>query len=200
MIITDPYDAASTGLKLPKSSADFITVSHQHDDHNNVSGISTTARREEPFVIDGPGEYEVAGVSILGIPSWHDEKDGNKRGENTIYIFTIEGMRVVHLGDLGEQLNEKQLELINGVDLLFIPVGGTYTLDPAGAAKLVGLVEPGVVIPMHYQIPGLKMKLAPVKDFLNQMGISKAKELDSLVISRDKLPIEKEVVVLNART
>ena len=200
IIVTDPFTSAAIGLKLAKTSADFITVSHQHEDHNNTTQISGTARRKEPFVIDGPGEYEVAGVSVLGIPSWHDNKNGVERGENIIYVISFEGLRLVHLGDLGHQLNEKQLELINGVDVLFLPVGGTYTLDPAGAARLVTQVEPGIVIPMHYQLPGLKLKLAPVKDFLAQMGVGQPKKLASLVISRDKPVEEKEVVVLDART
>lgn len=199
IVVTDPFLPSATGLKLPKVSADIVTVSHQHEDHNNTTGILPTARHQKPFVIDAPGEYEVGGVSVLGIPSWHDFKNGSQRGENTIYIIGLDDFRLVHLGDLGQALTEAQVEQLNGIDVLFVPVGGTYTLDPKQAADLVNQVEPALVIPMHYQLPGLTLKLAPVKDFLTQIGVKEAKKLDKLVFSKESLPEEKEVVVLDAR-
>lgn len=159
-----------------------------------------TVKRSAAFVINEPGEYEIAGVSILGIPSFHDNSQGSKRGRNAIFIIDIDGLRLVHLGDLGHKLDEPQLEEINGSDLLFIPVGGDFTIDAKKAAEVINQVGPKIVTPMHYCLPGLKFKLAPVGDFLKEMGAMEIKPVDKLVLSKDKLPEEKEVVVLNVRS
>ena len=200
ILLTDPFNPEFTGLKFPKTSADIITVSHPHEDHNYTIAVAGTTKRTTPFVINEPGEYEMAGVSILGISSFHDNSQGIKRGKNTIFIMEIDGIRLVHLGDLGHKLDESQLEEINGSDLLFIPVGEEFTLDVQKAVEVVNQVAPRIVIPMHYYLPGLKFKLAPVDDFLKEMGAVEIKPVDKLVLSRDNLPEEKEVVVLNARS
>jgi L-ascorbate metabolism protein UlaG (beta-lactamase superfamily) len=192
ILVTDPY-GSSIGFKMPSVSADIVTVSHDHHDHNYIQAVGKTARRE-PFVISGPGEYEILGVSVFGIPSFHDNSQGEKRGKNTICVIDIEGMRLVHLGDLGHRLNDKQLEEVNGVDILFIPVGGTFTLGPRRAVEVVAQLDPKVVIPMHYQVPGLTLNLAPVDEFLKELGVE-TKPVSKLVISRDKLPEEREVVI-----
>lgn len=197
-LITDPYHP-SIGLKLPKISADIITVSHEHDDHNYIEAVNGTARRPKPFVIKGPGEYEVADVSIFGISSFHDASKGSKRGKNTIYVIEMDGLKLVHLGDLGHFLNEKQLEEINGVDILFIPVGGVYTLDARQAAEQVKKVQPRIAIPMHFKLAKLTLDLASVDDFLKELDEEKIQSLDRLVISCDRLPEERETVVLNAK-
>lgn len=196
ILVTDPF-ADSIGLKMPLTSADIVTLSHNHDDHNNSKAVGKTTRRE-PFVVDTPGEYEVSGVFIFGIGTKHDASNGKKRGLNTVYVINMDGMRLVHLGDLGHKLSEKQLEEINGVDILFIPVGGTYTLGPKEAAAVVSQIEPRIVMPMHYQVPGLNLKLKPVDEFLKEMG-SEAKPASSLTTSREKLPEEREVVVLKRK-
>ena len=196
--MTDPYDP-SIGLKAIKATADIITVSHDHYDHNNTSAVKGTKRRKEPFIVAGPGEYEISGVSIFGLSSFHDQKGGKERGRNTIYFINLDDLKLVHLGDLGHKLNDEQLEEINSPDLLFIPVGGTYTLDASLAVEVIGQIDPKIVIPMHYQLPGLTIKLAPVDDFLKEMGVEKIKPVAKLVISKDKLPEEREVVVLNVR-
>jgi len=196
IIVTDPY-RDEIGLKMPKVSADIVTVSHQHHDHNNVAAVGRTARRE-PFIISGPGEYEILGVAIFGLASFHDAEKGAKRGKNTIYIFSLDGLRLVHLGDLGHKLDEGQLEEVNGTDILFVPVGGVYTIGPRLAAEVVGQIQPKIVIPMHYQVPGLSFQLAPVDDFLKEMGVE-VKPVEKLVISPDKLPEEREVVVLRRK-
>lgn len=200
ILLTDPFEPSSTGLKFPKTFADIITVSHSHPDHNFFEGVKGTKRRPQPFVITGPGEYEIGGVGILGISSFHDEVGGKKRGKNTIYIINMDEIKLVHLGDLGHQLAEEQIEEINGVDVLFVPVGGKYTLDSQGAIEVVGKIEPRIVIPMHYKLPGLAFDLAPVEEFLKLAGGEEIKPLPKLLITKEKLPEEKEVVVLNARS
>ncbi len=195
-IITDPYSPAYTGLnKLKTVTGDIVTISHQHDDHNFVGGVKGTAQRPSPFVIDGPGEYEVNGVFVQGVSSHHDEKKGQSRGDNTIYCFEMEGIRLVHLGDLGTELSSGQLEDVNGCNVLFVPVGGTFTVDAAAAVKIVNQIEPQLVIPMHYRLPGLKFELAGVEEFLKEAGEEK-NEVDKLVVSKDSLPENREVVVL----
>jgi len=192
-IVIDPYDE-STGLKLPNLSADIVLVTHDHHDHNNVKGVKGT-----PFVIQGPGEYEVKEVFINGIPSFHDDKDGKERGQNTIYVIEVEDMRFCHLGDLGQkQLTDEQLEKIDAVDVLMIPVGGEYTIDSSSAQKIISQIEPRIVIPMHYNLPKLKDKLDEVSKFLKTMGKPSIAPQDKLVVKESTMPKEgaMEIVVL----
>lgn len=197
-LVTDPFDPY-IGFKLPKISADIVTISHDHKDHNNKEAVSGTTKRKKPFVISGPGEYEIAGVSIFGVATFHDPSGGSKRGTNTVYVIALDGMRVAHLGDLGHNLTERQLEEVNGADILMIPVGGTYTINAKEAIEVVGQVEPKIIIPMHYRLPGLTIKLAPVEEFLKEIGAEAAQPAPKLMISKDKLPQEREVVVLKKR-
>lgn len=197
-LLIDPF-SPEVGLKLPRIATDIVTITHDHYDHNNT-GIVQAKMREEPFIIKGPGEYEVSGVSIFGVATYHDNSLGKERGRNTIYIIIMDGIRLAHLGDLGHILTDEQLEEVNGVDILFIPTGGIYTLDAKEAVEVIGQIEPKVVIPMHYQLPGLKIKLNPVEDFLKEMGLKEIKPLDKLVVSRERLPEERAVVVLNAKS
>lgn len=149
-LVTDPY-GSMTGLKMPSVSADVITVSHAHEDHNNVKAVSGTSRRKEPFVIDSPGEYEVEGVSVFGFSTFHDAQGGKERGDNTIYVIQAEDLRILHLGDLGHELTEKMIEEIDGIDIVMIPIGGFYTVDADKAIKIVESVDPYFVLPMHYR-------------------------------------------------
>jgi len=170
-IVTDPFDPKFVGLRYPAVEADIVTVSHLHADHNQT-GLVKNVRK----VIDGPGEYEVMGVSVLGFTSFHDEKKGSLRGKNTIFVFEADGLRLAHLGDLGESLTHEQLSQLGNIDVLFIPVGGEYTIGPKEAVRVVGEVDPFFIIPMHYQVPGLNKeafaKLYPVTDFLSESGLS----------------------------
>lgn len=192
-ILVDPYDPAKVGLKLAKQDADVVTVSHAHRDHDYTEVMKTP----DYLLLDAPGEYEVKESEIIGVSSYHDDKQGAERGLNTIFTYEIDDIKVCHLGDLGVELTSEQLEKVDGVDILLIPVGGTYTIDAKTAVKVISQVEPKIVIPMHYkQGEGFK-DLAPVSDFLHEMGVE-AKTQDKLkVVSRD-LPTELEVVVLNA--
>ena len=197
-VVTDPYHS-SFGLKLPKASADIVTISHDHDDHNFFEAVSGTARRNKPFVISKPGEYEVAGVSIFGLPSFHDASKGRERGKNIIYVIEQDGLKLVHLGDLGHFLDDELLEEINGVDILFVPVGGVYTLNAKQAAEQVNKIHPKITIPMHFKMGKVTLDVAPVDDFLKELGEEKKQAVDKLIISYDKLPEEGETVVLNAK-
>ena len=156
----------------------MLLVTHDHPDHNNVKGVKGT-----PFVIQGPGEYEVKEVFIHGIPSFHDDKEGKERGLNTIYVIEAEEMRFCHLGDLGQkQLTDEQLEKIEAVDVLMIPVGGKYTIDSSEAQKIISQIEPKIVIPMHYALPKSNSKLDDVSKFLKTMGKPSVVPQDKLVV------------------
>ncbi len=179
-VVTDPYDERVG--KFPKDvTADIVTVSHHHADHDQVQLVHGSR-----FTVDGLGEYEIKGVSIIGISTWHDDKQGQERGPNIVYIIEIDNMRVCHLGDLGHKLSEAQLEEIGSVDIVMIPVGGVYTIDAKTAVDVVKQLDPWVIIPMHYQ---------KVDEFLKEMGKT-VEPQTKLVISRDKLPEETQVVWL----
>ena len=191
IVATDPFDK-SVGLKAPKCEANIVTVSHDHYDHNNVSAI-----KGSPFVIKGAGEYEVKGVFIEGVEAYHDEKAGAERGKNIIYRLDLDGMSVAHLGDLGHTLDAKQLDKLEGTDILLIPVGGVYTIGAKKAVEVVSQIEPRIVIPMHYSVPGLKIKLEGVDKFIKELGIKPTYE-EKLKISKNDLPAEEmELVILS---
>jgi len=194
-VVCDPFDSSAVGLKFPKHvAADVVTVSHDHPDHNAVGEIEGS-----PFVVRGPGEYEVKGVGVVGLNSFHDDEKGAKRGKNTIYRIEIDGVAVVHLGDLGHALTTKEVDDLDGVSVLLVPVGGVYTIDPAAAVTLVNEIEPSIVIPMHYGRPELDKKtfdgLSPVDAFLKEIG-KEATPQAKLALTKDKLPAEMQVVIL----
>lgn len=189
VFVTDPVDA-SLGLKIPSQAADVVLFSSPSKIELNKI-INETVSRQELFVIDSPGEYEVGGIFILGIA-----------GEKTnFYVITIDGLRLVFLGGLSGKLSNKQIEEFDGVDLLFLPVGDKENfLAPKPATEIINQLEPKIIIPMSYQLPGLKLDLAPLNLFLKEMGQEEKAPLDKLLITKDKLPLEKEVIVLNARS
>lgn len=194
-VVTDPY-GGMVGIPFPKhTTADIVTVSHDHEDHNAAQLIEGN-----PFVVRGPGEYEIKGVGIVGIGVFHDDAGGAKRGNNTIYRIELDGISIVHLGDLGHELNASQVDSLDGIDILLVPVGGVYTIDAATAAKVVHEIESSVVIPMHYNKPGLDQKafghLSGVEAFLKEMSKGDVVAQPKFSISKDKLPEEMQVVVL----
>lgn len=192
-IVIDPFDE-KIGLKVPNFSADILLVTHGHADHKNTDAI-----KGKPFLIESPGEYEVGGVFVLGIHSFHDDANGKERGANTIYKIEAEDMKICHLGDFGQkQLTDEQLEQIGQVDILMIPVGGTFTIDSSGAQRVIGQIEPKIVIPMHYSLPKLAVDLDGVDKFLKAMGKKEIEPQDKLVIKASALPKERdmEIVVL----
>src|SRR3989344_1142508 len=191
-VVIDPY--SDIGLKLPRLSADIVMVTHDHPDHNNIGAVAGS-----PFVIQGPGEYEIKEVFIRGIPSFHDDKEGKERGSNTIYIFESENMKFCHLGDLGQsQLSDEQMEKIDSVDVLMIPIGGVYTISANAAQKIISQIEPKIVIPMHYKIPGLKVELDELSKFLKIMGKNAIEPVDKLTLKFSLLPKEgaMEIIVM----
>jgi len=187
-IVIDPY-TKDYGLRLPKLEADLLLITHDHKDHNNVKGVDGT-----PFVIKGAGEYEIKSIFIHGIPASH----GEDLGETNIYTIEVEGIRVCHLGDVGQQLTDDQVEKIGDVDILMVPIGGQYTVDGEGAQKIIKQIEPKVVIPMHYDITGLKLekKLDDVKGFLKTMGYDNITPESSFKVKKGGLPPEMKIVVL----
>lgn len=196
-VVTDPY-SDTVGLTLPNISADIITVSHQHPDHNAVEKIKGTARRAEPFVVSYPGEYEVGGISVFGVQSFHDDKKGEDRGRNTIFSIVIDEMRVCHLGDLGHQLSSSQLEEIGVIDVLLCPVGGHFTIDPKEAMAVIQQIEPSYIVPMHYKTDKhseMFAEVQPLESFLKEYGSQPAAQ-PKLVVEKLKMPEETELVVL----
>lgn len=191
VVVTDPYDKETFGKLMPKAMADIVTVSHSHHDHWAVERISGS-----PFIIQGPGEYRIKAVEIFGLPSFHDKKNGQERGRNTIYLYRIDNLRVCHLGDLGQKLNDKQRERLNGIDVLMVPVGGVYTLNAKEAVSVVEQLEPKIVIPMHYKTQDLKVKLEPLEKFLLEIGKENIRPVKKLTVTPSSLPEEREVVWL----
>lgn len=184
-VVIDPYHP-KFGLKLPRNlTADLLLMTHAHEDHAYRDGVSGT-----PFVVQSPGEYEARGVFVYGIPTWHDRVQGKERGGNTMYRIETEGMTIAHLGDLGHTLSDEQLEQLNGIDILLVPVGGTYTIDVKEAIDVVQSIEPRIVIPMHYHVPGLTVKLAGVDAFLKALG-APHERVDKLKIVKKDLPQEE---------
>lgn len=195
-VVIDPYNAEFTGLKPLKIEGNIVCITHDHQDHSEAA-IVKGVDDGRPFVINGPGEYEISGVNIVGIGSFHDDKQGAERGKNTIYLVNIDEVNIVHLGDLGQKkLTQEQIESLSICDVLMIPVGGVYTIEAKDAPDIIAQIEPKIIIPMHYKTANLKFNLAPVDDFLRVMGKEKVDVLQKLSISRERLPEEPEVVVL----
>lgn len=192
-VAIDPFDPEFTGLKLPKDTqADVVLKTHEHKDHSNFAAIAG-----DPIQISGPGDYEVKGVAIVGVGVYHDSVSGQERGKNTIYNVEIDRLNIVHLGDLGHKLSDQQIQEIGSVDILLIPVGGKFTIDGKLAAEVAADLEPRVIIPMHYLLPGLKFELGTADAFLKEMGKEEGEVLSKLTITKDKLPDEPQVVVLS---
>lgn len=196
-VVTDPFDSKMVGFKYPSTEANIVTISHDHEDHNKANLI-----KGDPKIISGPGEYEIKEVSILGFPSYHDSKKGEERGKNTIYVFEIDGIRICHLGDLGEKLSETLIEALGEIDVLLIPVGGTYTIGSKEAAELVREIEPSYVIPMHYLADGMNKasfeKLEPVDPFLREVGLT-VEKMPKLSIKKEEIDTEVQKVILLER-
>ena len=196
ILITDPYNC-ELGLKpLQQLKADIVTVSHNHGDHNNIGVISGIDKKTPPLIISDPGEYEIKNVFIYGISCFHDKEQGKQRGLNTIYLIKINEITVAHLGDLGHILSDEQLEKIEKVDILLIPVGGTVTINAKEAKQIISQIEPKIVIPMHYQIPGLEKTLDGVDKFYSEMSIKKPEIISKLKISRKDLISQIEMKII----
>lgn len=174
VILMDPFYEQAVGYGMPGIKANIVTISHDHDDHNNVPAAGDYAD-----VLIGEADFISFGMDIIGIKSYHDAESGRLRGENTIFCFEMDGIRVCHLGDLGHKLTKSLIKEIGQVDLLFVPVGGGYTIDASGADKVIEALHPAIAVPMHFQTAALNFPLAPLDDFLKEkMYTGPLEELD----------------------
>ncbi len=192
-VITDPY-APEIGYSIGKPKARAVTVSHQHPGHSYTEAVGGDPK---PKIVERPGEYEIGGVLIIGIATFHDKEGGKKLGKNTVYLLEIDEVTICHLGDLGHVLTDEQVEEIDDVDVLLLPVGGVSTINASTAAALVRLIEPKVVIPMHYKTPALKRELDPVDKFLKEIGARQVEPLAKFSVSKSSLPPTTQVILLD---
>lgn len=194
-VVTDPYDK-TLGLPLPRPKADIVTISHDSPHHNHTAGLKGDFK-----VVDGPGEYEIGGVFISGIHLTGPKKVSSEDvAQNNIYVIYIEDIAVCHLGDLSHVPTQNQVEDLGSIEVLMVPVGGQNALNAAQAAEVISLIEPYIVIPMHYQLPDLAIQLDPVEKFLKEMGLAKVDTVDTLKLTKSSLPEETQVVLLEAKS
>jgi len=198
-VVTDPYDNKSIGYDSLKLRSDIVTVSHAAPGHSNTDAVKGTSH-----VIDGAGEFEIGGVFITGVQTDGNsagrkkaKKDGEASGRNTVYVFDYDGITVAHLGDLKEVPTQSEIELLGTINVALVPVGGGGGLNAAKAAEVISLIEPNLVIPMHYSTPAAKVSLDSLNKFIKEMGLSKAETQPSLKVTRSGLPNETHVVVLD---
>ncbi len=192
-LITDPY-AGSVGLSMAPESADIVTVSHDHLHHSFSEAVEGG-----PRVLEGPGEYEVANFYITGFGTRRQVEEG-AREINSVFTMRAEGLVLCHLGDLNQALSPAQVQRLSPIDVLFVPAGGTCTINAAMAAELVNLVRPRIVVPIHYRIAGLSADLEPLDAFLAELGVSDVETQPRLSLTSTSLPSELRVVVLRLTT
>lgn len=202
VLVTDPYSPEAVGLPFAKQKADIVTVSHDHKDHNFIEAVPKPVKREDVFLISEEGEYEVGGIEVTTIKTFHDKKEGKERGENLIMLIRQNGITICHLGDLGCKLSEKQIERIGPVDILLVPVGGEYTIGDKEAVDIVSNMSPSVVVPMHYKVKGMKSmfdSLKEVGEFVNSSSLEVMLEGESkMKINVNNLPENTKIAVLKS--
>lgn len=187
-IVTDPF-GDEVGFPMPKVSCNILTISHSHFDHNNRGAITAD------IIFDTAGEFEFKGVRVKGLRTFHDEEQGAKRGGNLVFLFVIDGLKLLHCGDLGHMPDSDLLNSLGDIDILFIPAGGNFTLPVPLAVELVHRLEPKIVIPMHFKVPGLKIDIAPADDFVRRLGAVQ-KGVNTLTVNKNNLPEEGTEVYL----
>ena len=190
-VLIDPFDA-SVGYKVPAVEADVVLSTHDHSDHNAINVV-----KGQPQIIKGSGRHQAKGIDFTGVSSFHDTAVGSLRGRNTIFAFELDGVRLCHLGDLGHVLDTKQLEKLEGTDILLIPVGGKYTINAAKAVEVISQIEPRIIIPMHYKIPGLKADIDGVEKFIKELGIKQRQEEKLKIFKKDLPQEDMELVILS---
>ncbi len=189
-VVIDPYDHSAIGYSALSLKADIVTTSHDAPGHSNVKAV-----KGAKWEISGAGEYEIGGVFLTAVPTGKNDKNGN--GPNMAFAFDYEGVNVAHLGDLKTVPTRKQVEAFGNVDVLLVPVGGGGSLNAAKAAEVVNLIEPGIVIPMHYSTPDTTVELNSLDAFLKQMGLgSEFEEQESLKLKKRDIPGDTKVIVL----
>lgn len=196
-VLTDPYLSGGFGGAIGygpiKERADVVTVSHAHDDHNDVGSLPQGFEE-----VSTPGKHEVAGLTITGIKTFHDPKKGKERGRNIVFVMDIDGMRVAHLGDLGHRLSDEEVEAIGKVDVLMIPVGGYFTIEPRDALAVARSLGPSVVLPMHYKTGSVTFPIKPVEDFLSLAGKHERPGKSEIEIRREDLGKERIIALDHA--
>jgi L-ascorbate metabolism protein UlaG (beta-lactamase superfamily) len=193
-IITDPYLPGMYGLDYaaPSETADIVTVSHDHADHNNVDAV-----KGRPQVVKGNGIHEAKGIQFKGVASYHDPSGGKERGPNTIFIFTLDDVIVCHVGDLGHDLDDQTGAEIGPVDVLLTPVGGNFTVDAAVANQVCERLKPKVCIPMHFNNSRCpNFPVAGVDDFVSKRQKVRTVGASEVEITKEKLPATTETIVL----
>jgi L-ascorbate metabolism protein UlaG (beta-lactamase superfamily) len=190
-IITDPCHP-NLGYRLGEPEADIATLSHFHPGHSYIEGVA-----DEPKQIKSPGEYEIGGIFITGVATFHDDKKGELKGKNTIYVIEMDGITLCHLGDLGHPLGPNLVEELGDVDILFLPVGEVSTIPVDTAVEIVRQLEPPIVIPMHYKTKAFTGNLSLVEKFLDKMRIRELEAKPKLSITSSSLPTTTQTVVLN---
>jgi L-ascorbate metabolism protein UlaG (beta-lactamase superfamily) len=194
-IITDPYESGAYGGQLGygkiKDQADIVLTSHAHEDHNDTKSLPGS-----PQILKESGTKSLKGVSFKGIASYHDSSKGSERGANTIFTFSVDGVKVCHLGDLGHLLSPKEIAEIGPVDILLIPVGGFFTIDSKEATQVEEQIKPKVLIPMHYKTEKCGFPIAPVDDFLKGKANIKRPKTSEVTFDQASLPSKTEIVVL----
>ncbi|OGO34022.1 MAG: hypothetical protein A2W35_13955 [Chloroflexi bacterium RBG_16_57_11] len=191
-VVTDPYDHRITGFEPLKLKADIVTISHDAPGHNNAAGV-----KGKSHVITGPGEFEIGGVFITGVQTNGVSKRTPDEPRNTLYTFDFNGLTVAHLGDLSRVPSQAEIEALGNVHVALVPVGGGGGLSSAKAVEVISVLEPGIVIPMHYNVPGSALKLSPLSKFLKEMGVASAEPQPSLKLSISNVPEDTRVVVLS---
>ncbi len=196
-VVTDPFDSKAIGYDSLKLKSDIVTVSHNAPGHNNTDAVKGVSH-----VIDGPGEFEIGGVFITGVQSdsassGKKKKNSEPSTRNTVDVFDYDGITVAHLGDLNVTPSQSEIESLGTVNVVLVPVGGGGGLNAAKAAEVISLIEPNLVIPMHYSTPAAKVSLDTLNKFIKEMGLSKPEPQPSLKVSRSSLPNETHVVVLD---
>jgi len=194
-IITDPYEPGGFGGAIAygpiPDEADIVLVSHDHADHNYVQGL-----RGKPQVIKGNRSHKAKGMEFKGISAFHDGRKGSERGPNTIFCFSLDGVNLCHLGDLGHVLSEQEARQIGSVDVLLMPVGGVYTIDPTQAAQTAQAINPKIIIPMHFKTPHCGFPLANAEDFTSGKAGVRTIKGSEVEIKKEKLPQATEIIVL----
>lgn len=193
-LVTDPYDSKTIGFDPLKLKADIVTISHDAAGHNHLAAVKGAAH-----VITGSGEYEIGGVFITGVQTDGHGKYKNGQPRNTLYVFDYDGLTVAHLGDLRQVPSQTEVEALGFVNVVLVPVGGGGGLNAAKAAEVVSLLEPNLVVPMHYSIPGVRLPLESLDKFLKEMGLGSVERQPSLKVNRTSLPDETHVVVLDCQ-
>lgn len=195
VIITDPYESGgyngAVGYQKINLKADIVTVSHQHADHNYTKSLLGN-----PRIIGKKGEYNINDIQIKGVSSFHDSSEGKERGENIIFVYETDGLRLAHLGDLGHVLSDEQIKKTGKLDIVFMPTGGFFTIDPKAATEVAVQIAPKVIIPMHYKTDVLDFPIASVDDFLRDKKKVKRFDKPEIIVTKENLPPETEIWVM----